>query len=188
MLKDKKKASDGNNRMKPYRTVIYTVLFSGLIIFSAVLQSNCLTFFGSVPALTLAFVCAIGFICGEGAGAVSGLLTGILVDALGSSGFSLSPIVYVLCGYLCGVIIDKFLAKNLPSFILIAAGAGFLREIFTFVFYGLFSSSFNLWQILVKTVLPEYLAYLVCIIPAYGIIYAIFNLFKGKDVREKRKL
>ena len=50
-----------------YKTVIYSVCLSFLIFISAVLQTTCLTFFGKVPALTFALVCAVGFVFGESA-------------------------------------------------------------------------------------------------------------------------
>jgi LytS/YehU family sensor histidine kinase len=138
--------------------------------------------------LTLALACAIGFIVGDKAGALAGLFGGIAVSYLGGAGFSFTPIVYVVCGYFCGALVGWFLSKNLPSFIFYGALAGIIREIFTVIYYGLFSSEFDLWKILTKTVFPEYCAYIVCIIPAYGIVLGIFTLFKGKDKKGKRKL
>lgn len=174
--------------MKPLKIALYTVIFGFILFVSATFQTTFLSFFGKSPALTLAFVCAMGFIIGERAGALAGLFGGIAVSCLGGSGFSFTPIVYVICGYFCGALVGWFLSKNLPSFILYGALAGIVREVFTVIYYGLFSSEFDLWKIFTKTVLPEYSAYILCIIPAYFIILGIFTLFKGKDKREKRKL
>lgn len=171
-----------------YKTVIYSVCLSFLIFISAVLQTTCLTFFGKVPALTFALVCAVGFVFGERAGGIAGILTGMLTDILGSSGFSFSPIVFMLCGYCCGAFVGWFLSKNLPSFIIYAAIAGVFKEIFTFVYFGLFSASFSLWNIFTSVVIPEYFAYILCVLPAYFAVLGIFRLFKGKDVKEKRNI
>lgn len=188
MISRKKVKNAENAVMSPLRIVIYTLFFGFILFISAVFQTTFMSFFGKTPALTLAFICAIGFIAGEKAGALSGLFGGIFVSYLGGVGFSFTPIIYVICGYFCGALVGWILSQNLPSFILYAAAAGVLREIFTFIYYGLFSKSFNLWKILIGTAFPEYFAYLICIIPAYGIILGIFNLFKGKDIREKKKI
>lgn len=177
-----------NEKMKPLKIALYTLIFGFILFVSAVFQTTFLSFFGKSPALTLALVCAIGFIVGDKAGAVAGLFGGLAVSYLGGTGFSFTPIVYVICGYFCGALVGWFLSKNLPSFILYGAIAGIIRELFTIVYYGLFSSEFDLGKILTETVFLEYLAYILCVIPAYGIILGIFTLFKGKDKKGKRKL
>lgn len=175
-------------RVSLLKTIIYSVCLGLLIFVSAVLQTTCLTFFGKVPALTFALVCAIGFVFGERAGGISGLLTGILTDIIGNSGFSFSPIVFMLCGYCCGAFVGWFLSKNLPSFMIYAVIAGLFKEIFTFVYFGLISESFSIWNVFANVVIPEYFAYILCVLPAYFAILGIFCLFKGKDVKEKRDI
>lgn len=179
-------SGDKREGMSVRRIIAYSACIFILIFVSVVLQTTCLSFFGKVPALTFALVCAVGFIFGEKAGAISGVLTGILTDMLGSSGFSFSPIVFMLCGYCCGAFVGWFLSKNLPSFIIYAAIAGVFKEIFTFVYFGLFSASFSLWNIFTSVVIPEYFAYLLCVLPAYGAVLGIYCLFKGKDNKGKR--
>ncbi len=187
MALSKRIENRGNNRKKPQRTVIYILFFSVILFFSAIFQTTCLTFFGKTADMTLAFVCAIGFIAGERAGCISGLASGILISYIGITGISFAPIIYVICGYFCGAMVGWFLSQNLPSFILYSIIAGIVKEIFTVIYFGLFSNSFDLWQIFIKITVPEFFAYLVCVIPAYGIILGIFTLFKGKDEREKRR-
>ena len=181
------KRVENRENKKPQRTIIYILFFSVILFFSAVFQTTCLTFFGKSADLTLAFVCAIGFICGERAGCVSGFISGILISYLGVTGISFAPIIYVVCGYFCGAAVGWFLSQNIPSFIIYSIIAGVVKEIFTVIYFGMFSSSFDLWQIFIKIIVPEFFAYLVCAIPAYGIIKGIFTLFKGKDEREKRR-
>ena len=181
---------ENNGREKEMKLCqrIVCYMFLGIIIFlSTILQVTCLEFFGKIPALTFALVCASGFIFGEKVGAVSGVLSGVLTDILGNTGFSFSPIVFMLCGYVCGAAVGWFLSKNLPSFLIYATLAGLFKEIFTFVYFGLFSASFSLWKIFTSVVIPEYFAYLVCVIPAYLAVLGIFSLFKGKDKKRNRK-
>ena len=176
----------GEGRYITKRDIFTYICLVLLIFISAVLQTTCLSLFGARCAITLAIVCASGFIRGERAGALLGLFGGMLVDILGSSGFSLSPVLYLLCGYLCGALVGWFLSTNLPSFIVFAAIAGVLREIFTIIHYGLVSQDCNLWQIILYPVIPEYFAYLLCAIPAYGAVAGINKLFNKRNIRAKR--
>ena len=182
-----RKGRDGRER-KIWQTVAYSISFAILLFLSAILQTTCLSFFGKAPALTLALICAIGFIMGEKYGAVWGIIGGVLTDMLGSSGFSFSPLVFMLCGYFCGALVGWFLSKNLPSFIVYAAISGVLRETFTLLYFVLFSSGFSLLKVFTGVILPEYFAYILCIFPAYFAVIAIFSLFKGKDKRENKNI
>jgi hypothetical protein len=175
-------------KRKPWQIAAYTVSLALLLFIAAVLQTTCLSFFDKAPALTLACVCAIGFIFGEKYGAVWGIAGGALTDILGGVGFSFSPVVYMLCGYFCGALVGWLLSKNLPSFIVFSATAGVIREISTLAYYGLFSNGFSPFKIFAGVILPEYLAYILCILPAYFAVLAIFSLFKGKDKRENKKI
>lgn len=174
-------------KLKLWQIAVYSSAFLALIFICSVMQTTCLSFFGKAPALTLALICAIGFIAGERMGAIFGIAGGVIVDILGSTGFSFSPVIYMLCGYFCGALVGWFLSQNLPSFMVYGAIAGVLREIFTFAYFILFSKEFSLLDVFANVIVPEYLAYLICILPAYFAVLAIFSLFKGKDKRAKKR-
>lgn len=179
--------NEGTEKLKVWQIAVYSVFFLILIFICSIMQTTCLSIFGNTPALTLAIVCAIGFIAGEKMGAIFGIVGGIIVDIIGSTGFSFSPVIYMLCGYFCGALVGWFLSQNFPSFIVYGAIAGVLREIFTVVYFILFSKEFSLLDTFVNVIIPEYLAYLLCILPAYFAVLAIFSLFKGKDKRERKR-
>ena len=170
---------------KIYKILIYFVCFALLILFSAVMQTTCLTVFGKTPAVTFAVICAIGFIMGDKAGAVAGLFAGVCVDMLGFSGLSFSPVIYMLCGYDCGAFVGWFLSRNLPSFLVYAAIMGIIKELGTAVSYGLIAEDLNIGNMITKLLIPEYFAYLIFVLPSYGAVYGIYWLFKGKEKREK---
>ena len=181
-----KRFKTGRNRYITKRDIFTYASLAVLIFISAVLQTSCLTFFKMSAALTLATVCAVGFLGGDKVGAVTGICGGILVDILGGTGFSLNPILYMLCGYLCGAIVGWFLSENLPSFLVFSALAGVIREIFTVIHYGLVSPDFSLGKILIKPVLLEYLAYILCVVPAYLAVKGIYFLFRKRQNGAKR--
>jgi rod shape-determining protein MreD len=69
------------------------------------------------PALLLLVTIMIGFWFGEQAGALCGLFAGLVAD-LSAGGVMISPLVYTLFGYFCGAGSKRFLAHNLPSFMI----------------------------------------------------------------------
>ena len=177
--------SGGRKRLGFRRTVICSLCFFALLFVAAILQTCCLSLLGTVPAVAFALVCAIGFVGGERMGAVFGIIGGILVGALGGTGVLLAPIPYFLCGYLCGALAGWFLSENLPSFLIYSLLMGGVYEVYTLISCGLFSESFDLLRITTKILIPEYFAYLLCVLPTYGAVYGIYTLIKGKDNRRK---
>lgn len=172
--------SGGQNRngkrlsFKKY--LAYFGVFSVLLFLSSLLQTTCLSFFGCVPRLTLALSCAIGFLCGEKIGAIAGIFAGVITDVLGGTGAYLSPILFLLCAYLCGALVGWFLSANLPSFLVYSLFVGLAGAIFTVFSCGLFSKDFHLGDIFIKILVPEFFAFLLCVIPSYGIVFAIHSL------------
>ena len=172
-------------RAKIWKVAVYSVIFLVFIFILAIFQTSPLKFFGQSPDMLLALVCAIGFVFGRGYGAIFGLIAGITASLLGATGFSLTPILYVICGFLCGELISRFLSPNLVSFMVFGIVAGILREIFTLIHFGLISENISLWQLINNVIIGEYLAYLVCLIPAYFTIFTVHLLFKGKDDKSR---
>lgn len=177
--------SGGRKRLGFRRTAICFFCYLALLFAAVILQTSALSFFGTVPAASFALVCAIGFVGGEKMGAVLGIIGGILVGALGGTGVLLAPIPYLLCGYLCGALSGWFLSENLPSFLIYSLLAGGVYEVYTLISCGLFGKSFDLLRIATKILIPEYFAFLLCVLPAYGAAYGIYALIKRKDNRRK---
>jgi MFS family permease len=177
---------ENGNRLGIKKYPWYILIFTVLLFLSAILQTTCLSFFGSVPMLTLALCCAIGFLCGEKLGAIMGILGGVLTDALGGAGAYFSPILFLLCGYFCGALVGWFLSENLPSFLIYSLFAGVLRLFFTFILCGLYSEKFDIAFIFTKILIPEFFGYLICVIPAYGVVIAVRAMVDGKSSRKGR--
>ena len=183
----KKMRRYGNNtRVDIKRLVVYYVCLLILVLLLSVLEISKIRLFGVSIAPVFCACCAIGFIFGEKSGAIFGLISGLLVDALGISGFSLNPILFTLCGYLCGSLVGWFLSINLPSFMLYAAACGVVKEIFTIIFFGLISTEFDIIYILSNIVLPDFFAFALSVLPIYYVTLGIYFLFRGKDKKEFR--
>lgn len=167
---------------------IFLGLCLGLLVFlAAVLQTgDRIRIFGMVPAITFALVCAVGFICGKRMGAVIGIFAAVVTDALGASGATLTILLYFLCGYLCGAMAGWFLSTNLLSFIVYSAITGLVRAGVTILYITLHSDSYALKDAIVGLILPEYFAYILCVIPAYFAVLGINKLFNLKDKKDYR--
>lgn len=173
-------------RVSIKKIFIYYICLLVFLLFLSVLEVSKIKIFGSVPSLCFCAVCAIGFIFGERSGAIFGLIGGIIIDSLGFSGFSLSPILFTLCGYLCGRLVGWFLSMNLPSFAVYCAVAGVIKEIFSLIYLGLVSTEFRIPTIIKNIILPDYFAFAVCILPIYYATLGIFYLFRERDKKEIR--
>jgi len=175
---------DESGRMREFgvkKIALYSVCLSVLMVVLSILQTSDIKLFGQVADALLAFVCSVGFVFGGGFGAIFGLVSGIVIEFLGGADFTLTPILYVLCGFSCGAFKNKILSSNFASFLIFGAIGGIVREIFTLVYFGLGSTEFDFGLILKDVIIGEYFAYLLCILPLYFVILGIYLLFKGKD-------
>lgn len=167
--------------------VFYSVFFTVLLIFMAILQCSDITFFGIVPDLTFAAVCAVGFIAGERYGGIFGLVGGVLIWALGSSGISLSPILFTFCGYLCGALPRVILRRNFLSYLVFTPIMGAIHILFTLIYFIMLSESYDIWGVFGKRIIPEFFSCIIFMTTAYGAVKIIYMLFKGKKKDAKLK-
>ena len=168
-------------KISPISHAIYIVLFSFLVIASTLVQCSDISIFGIKPDITFALICAIGFVLGEGYGAIFGLCAGLLVMYLGSSGISLSPVMFTLCGYFCGALPKILLRRNFLSYTVYTAMMGGIHVIFTLLYYFLMSQSYEIWLVIAQKIIPDFLTTAVCMNLVYFLILGIYTLFKGKD-------
>ena len=175
-----------NTRVDIKRLAIYYVCLLVFVLLLSVIEVSRIKIFGASIALAFCASCAIGFIFGEKSGAIFGLICGLLIDALEISGFSINPVLFTLCGYLCGSLVGWILSINLPSFMVYAAVAGLVREIFTVIYFGFISTEFDITYILLNIVLPDFFAFALSVIPIYYATLGIYYLFRGKDKKEFR--
>ena len=167
--------------------VLYSVFFTVILIFSATFQCSDITFFGIVPDFTFSAVCAIGFVAGERYGSLLGLLGGVLIWALGSSGISLSPILFTFCGYLCGALPRVILRRNFLSYLVFTPIMGAIHIFFTLIYYIMLSESYDIWSIFGKRIIPDFVSCIIFMTAAYGAVKIIYMLFKGKKKDAKLK-
>ena len=85
------------------RVIIYGVLFFILCVAQTSFFGQ-LSFLSVVPNLALGGVAAVALLDEERCAIVCGIAAGFLADAIGGSGISLSPIIFMLVAIICAEI------------------------------------------------------------------------------------
>lgn len=175
---------DRKKEIRIWSHIFYVVFFSLFVLFCTILQCSDIKLFGVLPELTFGTVCAIGFVAKEKYGGIFGLCGGVLVMALGSSGVSLAPVLYTLCGYLAGALPGIVLRRNFLSYLIFTPIMAVIHIFFTFVYYVIISKSPQMWGQMGKLIIPEFFSCIICMIPAYFAVWSVYTLFKGKNNRK----
>lgn len=139
-------------------SVMKAVVCGLLIVFFALIQTTLFTkfrLFGVVPDLMLPLVIAISMTEHEKWGAICGIVAAFVIDSLGSTGLSILPILYMLCGYICGVLTvhyfrDSILVRGLYT--LVSSGA---RAVFSLIIIFATQGNVTILPVLTEAVIPE---------------------------------
>ncbi len=148
------------------------LVFAPVIFLLAVAQCSffaSLKFLPSVPDLMLGTVVAIAMLDSQKSAAVCGVGAGFVIDAIGATGLSFSPLFYLLCGAICGVTSKKML----PSFLSFTVQLGIFtlfKALYTFANVFTVSSNASFVQTLSGVVLPEIFATLIICLPIFFIV------------------
>ena len=134
-MKNKILGREARNRSEIRR---YVLTSAALLFVTVVLQTTVLArgrWFGIIPDLTFAVVVCLGYFYGAETGAICGIAGGFLIEALGGTGISILPVVYLFLGYVIGFF-AKRQPKGISSYALISAATLPVHAIVT-VFYTL---------------------------------------------------
>ena len=142
------------------RLVVFGVSLALLILGGAILQTSVfgkLTYIGAVPDLMLCIVLGVAYFNGRHHGAITGLASGALIEAIASSGIVLLPLFYMIFGYVAGHYARAVQPKRFIPYLIYLLFALFLRAGITFLYTCLIYQQINLLQIFAHAVLPEML-------------------------------
>ncbi len=143
------------NRARAVKFVLTeTILFLAVILLQTTLFAR-IRLFGAVPDLCFVTLILVSYFCGKEVGAITGIVTGFAVDALGSLGISLLPIFYLFCGYLFGYFTRAIYPKRYSSYLVVLAAAIPVRMVITFVCICINYQTIHLIEILGGILLPE---------------------------------
>ena len=162
------------------KNIIKYIVFIFVSCTLAVMQTSFVKINGNPIGLTLLFVSAIGMLFGERDGGIIGLISGLIVDCLGGGIIYIASLVYAVIGYLCGICVSRFLQKNLPSYIVYMLIVGLVKQAVNLFYFVMLSDNFNLMQITVGILIPDYLTFVLFSPAIYLIAYLIYRIFNYK--------
>ena len=148
------------------------LVFTPVIFLLAVAQCSFfaqLHFLGAVPDLMLGAVVAIAILDSQRSAAVCGIGAGFVIDAIGASGLSFSPLFYMLCGAFCAALAKKMLPSFLSWTIQLAVFS-VAKALYTFFNILYISTNIFLPDVLLRILLPEIVCTFIVSLPIFFII------------------
>ena len=140
------------------KMILNTVTVGLMLIVCSALQVSFFgkfRFFGAVPDLMLCTVLCVCYFRGRYAGAITGIAAGVLIEAIGSQGISLLPVVYMMLGYVVGHYSRAIHPRRFSVYLLYLSCGLVLRALVTVGYACLTYEFINIPQILLCAVLPE---------------------------------
>lgn len=174
-----------NNQLAPvtWQTLAKKSLIWGIwLFFLAIIQTSFFSVlrpFGAVPDMVLTAVIVIAIYDKERTGTIAGLTGGFIADALGSTGLSFSPLVYMICGCITAILAYSVLRRDFISWIigtvlsLIISGIASIISLYS----SASASHVGFSHILTELLIPQFLASLVIGIPVYIVTKMIWSRF-----------
>ena len=155
---------------KKIKIAIVSLLYFLLIMSIAAVQI-CIfpkfKFFGTVADAMLCTVVIVAFLTNEKEASLFAFFGGIVIEAMGSTGISLLPLIYFLTAYFLGSAARFNHRKTFPAYLIFAVFGTIVRMVTTLAYTALVATRFNLLDVLKKSVLPEALATLICAVVMY---------------------
>ena len=154
-------------------SVIRRVIFYGVLFFLlSVLQTSFfsqLSFLSVVPNLALGGVAAVALLDEERCAVVCGIAAGFLADAIGGSGISLSPLVFMAVAIICSELSKKMLPHFL-SWLVVMLCAALLGTLATMLNIWASFDGVSIVSVFKSLLLPEFLATYFISLPVFFLV------------------
>ena len=175
------------DKMSTSEKIFFGLLCALAAFFTAITQT-CFFFnfrpFGFAPDLCLALTVVCGIKFGPKCAGIVGLLSGFFLDTFSASGISLAIPFYLLLGITVGIFAGEGSEVNLPHLVIFLAGViigaaitGFATTVRIFLTY----SSFNVGDVIFKTVFPETLSTAIFSLTVYPFAALVSRIIKKKQ-------
>lgn len=129
-----------------------------LLVFFSLLQTTLFTRFrpfGAVPDLILPLTVAVAMVFHEKWGSVFGLISAFVIESLGGSTFTILPILYMLTGYIVGLLSTYSFRDSLAVRVLYTLVTSPVRMLFTLLSLAATIGDFHLITVTADLLLPE---------------------------------
>lgn len=161
------------------KIAIYSVLFFLLGAAQCSFFNN-LSFINAVPDIVLGAVAAVAMFDTQRTAAVCAIGAGAMIDAMGSSGISLSPAAFLIAALICSEISKKILPRFI-SLPLLLIPAALVKSAFTFLNIYLMAGAQSFPVILKAILLPEFILTLIFSMPLFFIVGPCARLAQARS-------
>ena len=166
MKKELRGPSQNKNLLK--RIIVYGLM----TLFLASMQTAffpILKICPKTPDLIMGMLLAITLLDGENSACICALGAGFFLDAIGSSGLAVSPVVYIAFVLIINIFARKVL-KSFVSYMLLLVPSLVYRAIATYLLVLITERSFVGGWVFTEIILPEMLVSAVLCLPIYFIV------------------
>ena len=149
-----------------------SIVFSVVIFLFAVIQCSFfaqLRILPAVPDLILGLVVGIAMLDSQKTAVICGVGAGFVIDAMGSSGLSLSPLFYMLIGAFCGALAKKMLPRFI-SWVVNLLVFSAAKAVLTILNLLYLPGGLDLYDVAVNILLPEFICTFIICLPIYFIV------------------
>jgi rod shape-determining protein MreD len=160
------------------RVIFYGVLFFILCVAQSSFFAR-LSFLSVVPSLALGGVAAVALLDEEKYAIVCGIAAGFLADAIGGSGISLSPLIFMISAIVCAQISRKMLPHFL-SWLIVMLVAAVLGALGTALNILVNTSGVEIAALVRSLLLPELVATYFISLPIFFLVKLCVRLSDAK--------
>ncbi len=142
-------------------SIVKGLVCGGLLVFFSLTQTTIFAKFrpyGAIPDLILPLVTAVAMTEKEKWGAVFGLISAFVIESLGGSTFTILPILYMLTGYLVGILTTFYFRDSFATRALYTLVTAAVRVIFTLIAIFATIGGVTFISAIRAAVIPEFLA------------------------------
>ncbi len=136
--------------------------------------------FDSTPDILIIAVAMIAMYENERAGAIFGVAIGFVAEALGGTGLSLLPLVYMLIGWFGGIAASEYYKRSVLLFLIFDVGACTVRMFVTLIYVVCIWETADMSVIFPNVLVPEMLStFVMAPVPAL-LLYPVWRIFRGE--------
>lgn len=157
-----------------------------LILIAFTIQSSLfpfIPFLWATPNLTLIIVFTLGFIYGSKEGMLYGLTVGILMDLSYSSYMGMFMLLFVLLGYMNGILTKYFYEEYIFLPLLMCFINEFIFNAYIYILRFLVRAKFDIIFYLYKIIVPEIIITLIFTLLLYRLIFMYNKAIEESDVK-----
>ncbi len=133
----------------------------------------------AIPDLILCATVATAYFEGERVSAVFGMASGFALEAVGSVGFSILPVFYMLCGAVGALLFSRALQKHFGAYMLYTALFMLMRSVISAIYIQLFMPEYSIATAISQVLLGEY---------ALTMLSAVWVFFLSKGISRVLRL